>query len=341
MQTFIDYDEFSESMKTCECMSYIGEGGGMRLLHNLIDVISKFLPVWIILLSFIAYFIPNVFVSIRSLTGLALGMIFLLMGMTLSTNRLVFVLKKPKFSFIGVMIKWIISVGISILLANLFFENQPDLAAGVILAGSVSSGTSANLYTMIAGGEVALSLSMATIDTIVSPLLTPVLMQIFAGKFISIAFWPLFLNIIYIVLIPLAFGVFLQWKWSEKLKIIEPYTAVLSMFAIFIVVLSVVSNAQKTIQENLEFLPIIFFTVFIQVSLPMIAGYYIAKLLKISEPNCRAILFHTGICNSALAATLAMQHINSIAAVPAVANMIVNLTLGALVANIFQYKCKI
>ena len=70
----------------------------------------------------------------------------------------------------------------------------------------------------------------------------------------------------------------------------------------------------------------------------MFAGYFIAKSLKISEVNSRAILFHTGICNTALAATLAMQHINSMAAVPAVANMIVNLTMGALVANIFKYK---
>ena len=198
----------------------------------------------------------------RNLTGLALGIIFLLMGMSLSTESLIQVIKNPKSAFIGVSIKWVISVGVSVLLAYLFFANEPDLAAGVILAGSVSSGTSANLYTMIAGGEVALSLSMATLDTIISPLLTPSLMQVFAGKFIAISFWPLFLNIVYVVFIPLLLGLFLQWKWSEKVNVIKPYTSVLSMLSLFIVVLSVVSNAQSSLQQNLELLPILFLQYF-------------------------------------------------------------------------------
>ncbi|WP_428912027.1 bile acid:sodium symporter family protein [Niallia sp. Krafla_26] len=310
----------------------------MRFLQPVIAVISKFLPLWILCCAVIAYLIPELFVSIRNLTSLALGVIFLLMGMTLSIDSLISVVKNPKPSMIGVTLKWVISVGISILLAYLFFADNPDLAAGIILAGSVSSGTSANLYSMIAGGEVALSLSMATVDTIISPLLTPSLMQWFAGKFIEIHFWSLFLNIIYVVFIPLFLGVFLKWKWSEKVKVITPYTSILSMLALFIVVLSVVSNAQSSLQQNLEWLPIIFIAVFLQVSIPMFLGYFLSKAFKLKEKNCRAILFHTGICNTALAATLAMQHINSIAAVPSVANMIVNLTLGALVANLFKYK---
>jgi bile acid:Na+ symporter, BASS family len=310
----------------------------MRFLQTIIAVISKFLPLWILCCAIVAFIIPDVFVSIRDLTGVALGVIFLLMGMTISMDSLISVVKNPKPALIGVALKWGISVGISLLLAYLFFANEPDLAAGVILAGSVPSGTSANLYTMIAGGEVALSLSMATIDTIISPLLTPSLMQGFAGKFIEIAFWPLFLNIIYVVFIPLFLGIFLQCKWPKRVKVIVPHTSILSMLALFVVVLSVVSNAQDSLQQNLELLPIIFVAVFLQVSIPMLAGYLLSKIFKLAEVNCRAILFHTGICNTALAATLAMQHINSIAAVPAVANMIVNLTLGALVANLFKYK---
>jgi BASS family bile acid:Na+ symporter len=173
--------------------------------------------------------------------------------------------------------------------------DKPDLAAGVILAGSVSSGTSANLYTLIAEGEVALSLSMATIDTLISPLCTPFLMEFFAGKFISIAFWSLFLNIIYVVFIPLFLGLLLKWKWEKKVEVITPHTSVLSMLALFIVVLSVVSNAQESLQANLSFLPIIFLTVLLQVAIPMGTGYFVSKLLKVPERNCRSILFHTGI----------------------------------------------
>src|SRR5699024_9875666 len=96
--------------------------------------------------------------------------------------------------------------------------------------------------------------------------------------------------------------------------------------------------AQTSLEANLSLLPLIFIAVILQVVIPMIAGYGIARAIGITEENTLAILFHTGICNTALSATLAMDHISNLAAVPAVANMVVNLTIGALVANLFEKK---
>ena len=313
----------------------------MKLIQTISLIISKFLPIWIVLLSLIAYLIPDAFISIRGLTGAGLGMIFLLMGMSLSMEKLFTIIKNPKHALLGVLLKWTIMVSVTVAVAYLFFRDNAEIATGVILAGTVPSGTSANIYTFIAGGEVALSITMATMDTFISPILTPTLVQLFAGKLIPIAFWPLFLNIIYIVFIPLVTGLLLQWKWAKRIEFVKPYTAVLSQLALFVVVLSVISNAQASLQENLSILPLVFLAVFFQVTIPMLAGYFISKALKIPEENNRAILFHTGICNTALAATLAMEHVSSLAAVPAVANMVINLTVGAIVANLFASKYKI
>lgn len=312
----------------------------MKWIQAVTTLISRFLPVWIVLLSLIAYSFPDAFISIRGLTGVGLGTIFLLMGLSLSTEKLLTVIKNPKHALLGVLLKWTIMVAVTVSVAYLFFRDNAELATGVILAGTVPSGTSANIYTFIAGGEAALSITMATLDTFISPLLTPTLVQVFSGKLIPIAFWPLFINIIYIVFIPLLTGLLLQWKWAKRIEVVKPYMSVLSQLALFIVVLSVISNAQSSLQDNLSALPLIFLAVFFQVSIPMAAGYFIAKWLKVPEENARAILFHTGICNTALAATLAMEHVSSLAAVPAVANMVVNLTLGAIVANLFANKYK-
>ncbi|WP_258000275.1 bile acid:sodium symporter family protein [Bacillus sp. Marseille-P3661] len=313
----------------------------MKLFQAIVGVISKYLPLWILLMSIVAFIAPHLFRGIQGFTAPALSIIFLLMGMALSTESLVYVLKHPKDALIGVLIKWTITVGISIFIAYVFFSNVPEVATGIIMAGTVSSGTSANLYAFIAGGEVALSITMATLDTIIAPVLTPTLVQTFAGQFIEVAFLPLFLNIIYVVLLPIFAGLFIQWKWKEKVDVVRPYTSFVSTIALLVVVLSVVSSAQQSLANNLELLPILFFAVFFQVSVPMVAGYGLAKLIRLREENCRAILFHTGICNTALSATLAMQHVSSVAAVPSVVNMIINLTLGALVANLFAYKFRI
>ncbi|VDG99091.1 bile acid transporter [Lysinibacillus sphaericus] len=310
----------------------------MKIVQTISLVISKYLPLWIVLLSIIAYLIPNTFISIRHLTGAGLGLIFFLMGLSLTTEKLVYVIRNPKYVLLGVFMKWTIMVGISIVIAYAFFRNETELAVGIILSGTVPSGTSANIYTFMAGGEVAVSIAMATLDTFISPVLTPTLLQTFAGRLIPIEFLPLFRNIIYIVFLPLLSGLFVQWKWQPQVVRVRPYTPVLSQLALFIVVLSVISNAQQSLQENLSILPLVFVAVTLQVTIPMFAGYLIARLLKAPEVNSRAILFHTGICNSALAATLAMEHFGSLAAVPAVANMVMNLTIGAIVASVLAKK---
>ena len=313
----------------------------MKTIQTISKIISKYLPLWIVLLSIIAYIIPDAFISIRQLTGFGLGTIFFLMGLSLSSEKLLEVIKNPKYALLGVMLKWTIMVGVSIGIAYVFFGNQAEIATGIILAGTVPSGTSANIYTFIAGGEVALSITMATLDTFISPVLTPVLLQTFAGRFIPIEFWPLFLNIIYIVFFPLIGGLLIQWKFQRQVEKFKPYTGVLSQLALFLVILSVISNAQQALSENLSVLPLVFVAVTLQVSIPMGAGYFISRWLGVPERNARAILFHTGICNTALAATLAMEHFGSLAAVPAVANMVMNLTIGALMASLFENKFRL
>lgn len=297
---------------------------------------AKFLPLWLLCFSFIAYLFPNAFITMQGLTGICLGLIFFLMGMSLQTEQIVQTFKHPKYALIGFGLKWIIMVGVSIFIAFGFFKNNPEIASGFILAGTVPSGTSANLYTFIAGGEVALSLTMATLDTIVAPLVTPTFVQVTIGQVVPVNFWALFFNIIFIVFIPLFFGLFLQWKFPRNVQFIQPYSSVISQLALLVIILAVVSKAQPTLQENLTLLPLIFLLVFFQVTLPMFGGFLLAKWFKFPRSHIIAVTFHVGICNTALSATLATEHISALAAVPSVVTVIVNLTIGAMVAKLFE-----
>lgn len=308
----------------------------MRYISKITAVISAFLPAWILSCAIIGFLVPQWFNPIQNWTGFCLGIIFLLMGMSLSPAQMWSVIRKPKHAFIGFTMKWVIMVGVTIVLAFTFFHDQAELASGLILSGTVPSGTSANVYTFIGGGEVALSITMATLDTIVSPFLTPGLVELSVGKLIPIDFWALFFNIGLIVFLPLFLGFVLQRIFPQSVQKVSPYTSVLSQIALFVVVLSVISKAQPALAGNLNSLPLIFAAVILQVSIPMAAGYWLARWAGIARQHVIAITFHTGICNTALSATLAMEHISSLAAVPAVANMVVNLTIGAIVAKRFE-----
>lgn len=310
----------------------------MRILPTIAAFILKFLPFWIIVLSLVAYIVPNMFRSIQGATEISLGAIFLFMGMSLSTNQINSVIRKPRYAFIGIGLKWTVMVGVTIVIAFSFFGHNPEVASGIILAGTVPSGTSANIYTFIAGGEVALSITMATLDTIISPFFTPTLVQASVGKVVPVDAIALFIHIIWVVFTPLFLGLLLQWKLPQCVAVVKPYTSLLSQLALFVVVLSVISKAQPALQTNIALLPLIFIAVSLQVSIPMFLGYYISKHIKVPSENIVAITFHTGICNTALSATLAMEHFSSLAAVPAVANMVVNLTIGAIVAKNFEKR---
>src|SRR5699024_10517670 len=118
------------------------------------------------------------------------------MGMSLCTEQMISVIKQPKYAFIGVGVEWVIIGIVTVLIAFTFFSNNAELDSVIILSGTVPSGTSANIYTFIAGGEVALSLTMATLDTIISPVLTPSLVQASVGRVVHVDFMQLSMNII-------------------------------------------------------------------------------------------------------------------------------------------------
>jgi len=299
-------------------------------------LITKFLPLWIICCAYIAYQFPEWFTGIKNWTSFSLAFILFIMGLTLSRDSLKRIMTHPKNAIIGVIGKWIITTGISFFLASLFFSHQNDLKAGVILAGSVPSGTSANLYSMMANGNVALSVMMSSLDTFVGPFLTPVIMKAAVGSVVYVAITPLVLKMVYVVLLPISLGLLIQWKFQEKITAIRSIIPVLSSIALLIVDLSVVSTAHDMLHDNMNQLPKLFLCVFLQITIPMILGYFYSALFKMPEPERRSMVYEFGICNTALAALLAMVSISPIAAVPAVTNMIVNTSLGALIAILWE-----
>ena len=86
------------------------------------------------------------------------------------------------------------------------FGFPPEVAAGVILIGSVSSGAASNLIAYLAGGNVALAVTITACSTLLSPLLTPFLMQTLAGRMVPIDFVKMVLEILNMVIVPVVSG---------------------------------------------------------------------------------------------------------------------------------------
>lgn len=127
------------------------------------------------------------------------------MGTTLSVADFGRVIKMPWPVFVGFILQFSIMPVTALLLAKAFgFE--PEVAAGVVLIGSCPGGVASNLMTYLAGGNVALSVTMTACSTLVSPLMTPFLMKTLAGAFIKIEFLNMMFGIINMIIVPIVAG---------------------------------------------------------------------------------------------------------------------------------------
>src|SRR4051812_15374169 len=159
--------------------------------------------------SFAMYY-PRYFVTIGDfkLSRLIIPLLQIIMfgmGTELSLKDFANVVRMPKGIIVGVVFHYLIMPLVGYTIANLFnFPNE--IAAGIILVGCCPSGLASNVMAYLAKANLALSVSVTTISTLLAPFLTPMLLQFLAGSFIPVDFWSMVWDITKIVIIPIITG---------------------------------------------------------------------------------------------------------------------------------------
>ena len=125
------------------------------------------------------------------------------MGTQMSIEDFTGIRKSGKGVLIGLLGHFTIMPITGFILAKTF-NFEPEIAAGIILIGSCSSGLASNVMTYIAKGNLVLSVTVTAISTLAAPIMTPFLMKIFAGTMVEVKFFNMMMEIIKIVLVPLS-----------------------------------------------------------------------------------------------------------------------------------------
>ncbi len=307
-------------------------------LSLLTFAISRLMPVWILVCATLAFQFHSSFTSFQSFISVGIGCVMFLMGISLNLSRLAILLKNPFVVIMGSLGKWIFGSTVAVGLTVMFFGLHSETGAGIVMSGIVPSGTSANLNSLIGGGDIAYSVTMSALDTFVGPVITPLLAKICVGTGVRIEYFPFLWKMVHLVFLPLVVGIVMQ-KISHTIKSsVAPLTPILSALALYGIVLGIVSGASETLLHDKGSVPLVLVVVMMQVSLQMGIGYFYGKSLRLNESGCRSLLFEVGISNSALAAVLANSVFGPLAAVAAIVNMVCNLTLGSLVAALLKQR---
>jgi len=296
------------------------------------DFISKWMALLVLLVAGLALLKPDTFAFIDAwYINPILGLIMFGMGLTLSLQDFRIVFSNPKDVLTGCLAQFTVMPLLAWLLAKAF-ALPDELALGVMLVGCCPGGTSSNVITYLAKGDLALSVGMTATSTVLAPLLTPVLVWLLAGTMVDVDTLGMLMSILYVVIVPIAGGLICQRYLPKLTEKIVPYLPAFSTLMIMMVVLIVVShNAAKLLTGGL----LIVLVVMLHNLLGYAIGYLIGRLLKLSKPKRVAISVEVGMQNSGLASSLAVLHFASypLATIPGAVFSVWHNISGALMAK--------
>lgn len=296
------------------------------------DFISKWMALLVLLVAGLALLKPDTFAFIDTwYINPILGLIMFGMGLTLSLQDFRIVFSNPKDVLTGCLAQFTVMPLLAWLLAKAF-ALPDELALGVMLVGCCPGGTSSNVITYLAKGDLALSVGMTATSTVLAPLLTPLLVWLLAGTMVDVDTLGMLMSILYVMIAPIAGGLICQRYLPKLTEKIVPYLPAFSTLMIMMVVLIVVShNAAKLLTGGL----LIVLVVMLHNLLGYAIGYLIGRLLKLSKPKRVAISVEVGMQNSGLASSLAVLHFASypLATIPGAVFSVWHNISGALMAK--------
>ncbi|MFM2482097.1 bile acid:sodium symporter family protein [Celerinatantimonas sp. YJH-8] len=296
--------------------------------------ITQLFPLWAILLSVLAYQQPQWFTSLKGDIIPLLIIIMLTMGLTLQRTDFINVIHNKKAILTGLILQFTV-MPLSALLISLILGFNSELTIGMVLVGSVAGGTSSNVMCYLAKGDVALSITMTAISTLVGVILTPLLVGLLAGHSVDVPVFSMLLSLVKIVLIPVVVGVLINTQCHRFTQKLDTLLPVISMLAIVTIIAIVVALNQR----NLTSIgPLVAAAVILHNSVGLLSGYWICRLLRFNETICRTVAFEVGLQNSGLATALAMKFFTATAAVPGTLFSVWHNISGSCLAGYWSHK---
>ena len=285
----------------------------------------------------VALAVPDLFSGIKpTVINPLLGIIMFGMGMALKPEDFRIVLSRPKDVIIGCLAQFTIMPLLAWTLSRVFALDEA-LAVGVVLVGCCPGGTASNVITYLAKGDLALSVGMTAVSTVLAPVMTPLLVWLLAGKTVDVDVAGMLLSILWVVILPIVAGLTIKWLWPKLTEKATAYLPAVSSLAIAFIVLIVISaNAHKLLLGGMVIVAVVVLHNLCGLGL----GYLIGRLLHLPAPKRKAISIEVGMQNSGLASSLATLHFATypMATIPGAIFSVWHNISGAIVARIYARK---
>ena len=285
-------------------------------------------PLWTLLGSLLALVHPPLFSWFRGpLITIGLGLIMLGMGLGLTPRDFLRVSRQPRAVSLGVIAQFVVMPSLATAIAVMLRLPAP-LAVGLILVGCCPGGTASNVVTLIAKGDVALSVVMTSVSTVAAVVLTPRLTELLASQYVPVDSWLLLLRVLQVVLLPVACGVLLKQGAPRLAGRVEPLMPPLAVVAVVLIVASVVGSQRQLLVEQGALLLL---ACLLLHGGGFLLGFLMARFAGASSQAQRTISIEVGMQNSGLAVVLARTggFTSPLTALPGATSAVIHCLLGS------------
>ncbi|MDY9925497.1 bile acid:sodium symporter family protein [Methanosarcina sp.] len=295
---------------------------------------TSLFPLWAVLLSAVAYVYPEYFAPHNNLIVPLLSLIMLGMGVTLSVGSFFAVLKKPYVVILGTLMQYTL-MPLAAWTVCLALKLPTDLAAGVILLGCCPGGTASNVICYLAKGDVALSIVLTSVSTMVAFLATPFLTWLFIGQTVDVDVMGMLVSVVNIVIVPVVLGLSINYFFEKRITAVRDVFPAISALAIVVIIAIIIgTNSENLEQSGL----LVLVAVILHNGLGLAGGYGVAKAFRLSEKEARTLAIEVGMQNSGLSVALAIKHFTAAAALPGAIFSIWHNLSGAFLAGHWSKK---
>ncbi|WP_392353859.1 bile acid:sodium symporter family protein [Brevundimonas sp. LF-1] len=243
---------------------------------------------------------------------IALGIIMFGLGLSLTPSDFVRVGRQPKAAAVALACQLLLLPAICFALV-LAFQLPPLLAVGMMLLAASPGGTTANLYSHLFRGDVALNISLTAINSVIAVVTLPVIVNLAVAYFqpgdmkVGLQLTKT-LEVFMIVLVPVALGMLVRGLKPGFAQAMDKPVRIASIVILTLVILGAAASSLDVLLANFQALAgiVILFCLF---SLGI--GFAVPRLLKIERPQATASAFEVGLHNATLAIVIAQSVLRS------------------------------
>ena len=307
----------------------------MQFLRKVSEAFGRYMAAIVVVVTLLALFVPqsSLWIQVTWINPLLMTVMFG-MGLTLDFNDFKLVFTQPKYILLGCLAQFIIMPALAYGL-SLAFALDVALMAGVVLVGTCPGGTSSNVITYLSRGDVALSVGMTSVNTLLAPFLTPAITYMLLRTTIHVDVVAMFMSIVQVVIVPIVLGFAINKLFAKVTRALVDVLPAVSVTAICMIVACVVShNAARILSTGW----LVFAVVFLHNMLGYLCGFLLGKILGLDVARTKAISIEVGMQNSGLATSLAGSTFPELAmaTVPGAIFSVWHNISGALLASVYR-----